>query len=178
MRSARPARERCATTHRPACYTKGMRGLALVMVSLGCAAPDPGPAATSAGGETAEAEECAATLRIETFDEAEAGEDVEIPRARLTAVRHCERSGSSTLPVGIETGICTPAAPSRSGVVARVSCWWAGGGTEVELVRRGDSLVIVRTEVDELRGPATPSELGAIGLPENSELVPLSAAGD
>jgi len=154
-----------------------MRGLALVLVSLGCAGPDSGPAATSAGGETPDAEECAATLRVETFDEAETGEDVELPRARITAVRHCERSGSSTLPVGVETGICMPAA-TGPGVVARVSCWWAGGGTEVELVRRGDSLVIVRTPVDELRGPASPSELGAIGLPENSELVPLSAAGD
>jgi hypothetical protein len=155
-----------------------MRGLLAVLVSLGCAAPDAGPGATSAGGEAPEAEECAATLRVETFDEADEGEEIEIPRARLTAVRHCERSGSSTLPVGVETGICTPAAPSRPGVVARVSCWWAGGGTEVELVRRGDSLVIVRTAVDELRGPAAPSELGAIGLPEHSELVPLSAAGD
>jgi hypothetical protein len=154
-----------------------MRGLLTVLVSLGCAAAGPGPGTTSAGGESAEAEECVAPLRVETFEAADEGEEVEVPRARLTAVRHCERSGSSTLPVGIETGICTPAAPGP-GVVARVSCWWAGGGTEVELVRRGDSLVIVRTAVDELRGPATPSELGAIGLPENSELVPLSAAGD
>lgn len=159
------------------CYTSVVRRTLLVLTLLGCGASAPSTGGATSGGEEAAPEECTATLRIESIEEAAADEAIEIPRARITAVRHCERSGSSTLAVGTEDGVCTRAA-SGGDVIAHVSCWWAGAGSEIELVRLGESLVVRRVAVDEMTGPGPAAELGAIGLPEHSELVPLSAAGD
>lgn len=155
-----------------------MNRLALVSLFLvACGAEPSGPSGEgTSGGETPPPEQCTATLRVESMDEADAS-GMEMPRARITAVRHCERSGSTTLEVGVETGICSPAGVYGEGVVAHVTCWWAGAGSEIELVRRGDTLVIRKTAVDEMTGPAAPEELGGLGLPENCDLVPLSDAG-
>jgi len=127
--------------------------------------------------ETPEPEQCTATLRIEPLEErTEPGEDVAIPFARITAVRHCERSGSSHLVTGDERGICTAAAAGSA--VARVSCWWAGRTSETLLVHVAQTLVVRRAETVDEHVRGEPEELGALGLPENSRLVPLSRAGE
>lgn len=155
-----------------------MRAWPLVVLMLGCgAATSRGTASIGPGEAEPEPEQCTATLRIESLEErAEAGSDVAIPFARLTAVRHCERSGTEELLTGEERGICTPAAGGGR-VVARVSCWWAGSTSETVLVRVEQALVVRRLETVDERASGDPEELGAIGLPENSRLVPLAEAG-
>jgi hypothetical protein len=161
------------------CYIPVMRvWLALVLAWGGCGAASPRGTAMSAGGEVEpDPEQCTATLRIESLeDRADAEGDVEIPHSRITAVRHCERSGSSELVVGDERGICTAA--DAGSAVARVSCWWAGATSEIVLVRVEDALVVRRVETLDERVSGAPEELGAIGVPENSRLVPLHASGN
>ncbi len=167
---------------RAACYSSTMRMAAMafpiVLGLMGCGATATSTrAAGSSGEDTPPAEQCTATLRIEPLDErTEPGEDVAIPFARITAVRHCERSGSSRLVTGDERGICTAA--SAGSAVARVSCWWAGRTSETVLVQVDRTLVVRRLETVDERVRGEPEELGALGLPENSVLVPLARAGD
>ncbi len=156
--------------------------LALVMwlaVLGGCTSAIPRPVVTGGGGDVeVEPEECTATLRIESLPDrvVDPGSEVAIPFALVTAVRHCERSGSSELVVGEQQGICQRATPGRS--VARVSCWWAGRTSEIVLVEVGETLVVRRVETERERVSSEPEELGALGLPENSHLVSLEEAGD
>jgi hypothetical protein len=155
-----------------------MRAWPLVVLMLGCGAAAPRVDGPRGGSENEpDPEQCTATLRIESLGErAEPGSEVEIPFSRLTAVRHCERSGTEELVTGEERGICAPAAGSGR-TVARVSCWWAGETSETVLVRVEETLVVRRVETVDERVHGEPAELGAIGLPEHSRLVPLTEAG-
>lgn len=164
-----------------------MRWLARVFIAAftlaGCAHDrEGGPTlhgTAGSGGETElEPEQCTATLRIESLEERPdtAGSDVAIPFSAVTAVRHCERSGTSELAVGEERGICTRAAAGSA--IARVSCWWAGATSEIVLVRDEQALVVRRVETSGERVRGDVASLGALGLPENSRLVALENAGD
>lgn len=136
-------------------------------------------ATTRAGGPTATAaadpETCMVTVRVEDASPEDAAlESADIvPRMTLTVVRICERDGTATLALPTEAGVCTPAAPER-GAIAAATCWWAGAGSIVEVMREGDVLVARRTVYDEETPPGDPASIGRLDLPPDAEVATLA----
>lgn len=142
-----------------------MRWLALSIVFLGAcggAATGAPPPATADDPDS-----CAVAVRIEELVP-EVETDDTVPRMVLTVVRICERDGTATAALPPEAGVCTPEAPERDAIAA-ATCWWAGAGAVVEVVRVGDELVARRTARDEMAGPGAPEDVARVPLPPDAE---------
>lgn len=153
--------------------SRGALALALAWLASGCGGAGTGAAADHGTTPEPEPEECTVAVRVEDAAGPEVPTEDIAPRMALTVVRICERAGTATLALPVETGVCTPAAPER-GAIAAATCWWAGAGAVVEVVRAGGELVVRRTDYDEETPPGAPEEIGRLALPEGARTAALA----
>lgn len=93
---------------------------------------------------------------------------------RGTYTLHVEGNGGGfepTVSLGELSGTCSvdPAAPAR-GVVAGLRCWWAGAGDELQVLRRGASLVVQRRATSEESAPSPWRDVGRATVNPTSPL--------
>jgi hypothetical protein len=128
-----------------------------------------GGAPPGGGGTTVEPERrrCTAALRFQEPAEAEES-DPAPPRTAITLVLICEDRSTASFPVGDEVGACYPI--DAAGALLRARCWWAGVGAIVEVHRRGDALIVVRSAVDEHTGIGAPRTVGELEVSEGADV--------
>jgi hypothetical protein len=141
-----------------------MRRFVGVMLGLGlgaCGAASPGPATEPTAAPPPRP--YAVALRLE-----EAGEDEQgTPHTRVSLVRISPDGVRTVETLRTEVGACYH--QPRSGALLAARCWWAGFGAEYEVRRRGDAVVALRAEVEEI-GPGEPAEVARLEVPAGAEL--------
>lgn len=146
-----------------------MRAIAFALALSGCAAATPGPAPMPPDDDE-EPARLAVALR---FAEAPDAVHAPIPQTRLVLVLIRDQEGArGETDLGVYPGACSHAAAGGP-VLLSARCWWAGQGAVLDVMRRGDELVVRAAQVDEARGQGPFEVVAEVAIPEGATLHPI-----